>query len=271
MLLIGSLGLLLLFFTVLIGGNTDSALFANLEHLLAALGVIYNWLVDIIAAIIVILVIPIFWLISLLHPATNFGKLNRFTPPKSAPNPAINSMQEAFVHAVIPILSIVLPILFVAFMILLVRWTLRRRQRVRKRVNRRDQDVHESLWSWSLFWIQLRSIILALLARFTHRKVTTEEGVANIESIQGSPAVRNIREIYRAFLAKAAGHGYPRRKCETPYELRDRLDEKVPLTEPQLELITDAYTSTRYGGEVPDNAQLAHIRIHWNELDRKWT
>ena len=271
MFLIGSLGLLLLFFALVIGGTTDSALFANLEHILIVLGVVYNWLVDIVAAIIVVLLIPLFWLISLLHPATSFGKLNRFTPPKSAPNTTLNSMQEAFAHAIIPVLSIVLPVLFAILMILLVRWTLRRRQRVRKRVNRRNLDVHESLWSWSLFWIQLRSFILALFARFTHHEVATEEGVVKMESIQGSPSVRSIREIYRAFLQKAAMHGYPRKKFETPYELRQRVDEQAPLTEPQLELITEAYTSARYGGEVPDDAQLTDVRAHWHELDRKWT
>jgi hypothetical protein len=271
MLLIGLLGLFLLFFTVLIGGSTNSVLLASLEHILAVLGVIYNWLVEIVAAIIVVLLIPIFWLISLLHPTLRLPKLNRFRVPKSAPNPALNSMQEAFSHTIIPILSIALPLIFVASMILLIRWTLSRRRRVRKRVSMRNQDVHESLWSWSLFWMQLRSFILALFARFTHRTVTTEEGVVTIEAIQGSPAVRNIREIYRAFLQKAANHGYPRRKYETPYELRQRVDETVPLTEPQLEQITEVYASTRYGSEVPDDAQLARIRTHWHELDRKWT
>jgi len=131
MLMIGSLGLLLLLFTLLIGTTTNSVLFANLEHILTVLGMIYNWLVAIVAAIIVILVIPIFWLILLIHPTTHFGTLTRFRSAKPAPNPALDSMQEAFTHAVIPILSIILPVLFAVLLILLVRWTLRRRQRVR--------------------------------------------------------------------------------------------------------------------------------------------
>ena len=271
MLMIGSLGLLLLLFTLLIGTTTNSVLFANLEHILTVLGMIYNWLVDIVAAIIVILVIPIFWLILLIHPTTHFGTLTRFRSAKPAPNPALDSMQEAFTHAVIPILSIILPVLFAVLLILLVRWTLRRRRRVRKRVNRRSLDVHESLWSWSLFWLQFRSFMLALFARFTHREMTAEEGVVKIETMQGSPSVRSIREIYRAFLQKAARHGYPRRKFETPYELRQRVDEKVPLAEPQLELITETYTTVRYSGEDPDDAQLVQISAQWQELDRKWT
>lgn len=180
-------------------------------------------------------------------------------------------MQEAFAHAIIPILSIILPILFIGLMVLLIRWTLLRRTRVLKRANRRNQDVHESLWSWSLFWTQLRSLIRAMFARFRHGNMTTEDGVVKIEEIKGEPAVRSIREIYRAILQKATRHGYPRRRFETPYEFKQRLDEKVPLTEPQLELITEAYSLTRYGGEAPDEAELAQIRSHWIELDRKWT
>ncbi len=110
-----------------------------------------------------------------------------------------------------------------------------------------------------------------LFARFIHRSTTTEDGAVNLEQIKGEPAARSIREIYRALLRKATRHGYPRKRFETPFELKQRIDEKVPLTEPHLELITEAYAFTRYSGEVPDEAQLAQIRENWAELDRKWT
>lgn len=272
-LLIGLLGLAFLFFAVLIGGTTNSVFLIDLEHILALFGVVYDWLVGILAALIVIIVIPIFWLLSFLHPSTSthLPKVTRFHPPQSTANPSISAMQEAFAHAIIPILSIVLPLLFIGLMILLIRWTLRRRSRVRKRVNRRNQDVHESLWSWSLFWTQLRSLLRAMFAHLRHRNMTTEDDVVKIEEIKGEPAARSIREIYRALLQKATRHGYPRRRFETPYEFEQRLDEKVPFIEPQLELITEAYALTRYGGEVPDEVQLAQMRSHWIELDRKWT
>lgn len=270
-LLVGVLGLAFLLVAIFIGGTTNSLLLTNLEHILAVVGVLYNWLVEIVAAIIVIIVIPIFWLISFLHPSTRLPKVTIFHAPKSVANPSITTMQEAFAHTIIPILSIVLPILFVALMVLLIRWTLRRRSRVRKRVNRRNLDVHESLWSWSLFWVQLKSLMLVLFARFMHRSTTKEDGAVKLEEIKGEPAARSIREIYRAFLRKATRHGYPRKRFETAYELKQRIDEKVPLTEPHLELITEAYAFTRYSGEVPDDAQLAQIRENWAELDRKWT
>ena len=90
------------------------------------------------------------------------------------------------------------------------------------------------------------------------------------EEIKGEPAARSIREIYRAFLKKAARRGYPRKRFETPNEFKQRLDEKVPLAEPQLEMITGAYALTRYGGDVPDDAQLELVRRKWVELDQKW-
>ena len=98
-----------------------------------------------------------------------------------------------------------------------------------------------------------------------------EDSVVVTEEIKGEPAARSIREIYRALLKKAAGRGYPRKRFETPYEFKQRLDEKVPLAEPQLEVITEAYAFTRYGGDVPDEAQLAQVRSKWVELDQKWT
>jgi hypothetical protein len=119
--------------------------------------------------------------------------------------------------------------------------------------------------------MQLKSMVLALFARFIHRDTTTEDGVVVLEEIKGEPAARSIREIYRAFLKKAARRGYPRKRFETPYEFKQRLDEKVPLAEPQLEVITEAYAFTRYGGDVPGEAQLAQVRSNWVELDQKWT
>jgi len=109
-----------------------------------------------------------------------------------------------------------------------------------------------------------------MFARFMRRNMTPEDSVVKIEEIKGEPAARSIPKIYRAFLQKANRHGYPRRRFETPYEFKQQLDEKVPLIEPQLELITEAYALTRYGGEAPDEVQLAQIRSHWIELDRKW-
>ena len=111
----------------------------------------------------------------------------------------------------------------------------------------------------------------ALFARlFPHAATTGDEQAILAEQIQGAPAARSMREIYRAFLKKAANHGYARKRHETPYELKQRIDEKAPLVEPQLEVITEVYALTRYGGGVPNEAQLEFVRNMWVELDQKW-
>jgi uncharacterized protein DUF4129 len=266
---IGSLGLALLLIALLIGGTTNPAFLASVERALAPLGVVYNWFVGIVAAILVVLATPIFWLVSLLHPVTQAPKPPNLHRVQVKGKPAITQLETAFTHTVVPILSIVLPILFILLIVLLIRWTLRQR-RVRQRVKGQNQDVHESLWSWSLFWTQLRAILRSLFARFIRRDTTTEGSELVQEEIKGEPAVRSIREIYRALLKKAARRGYPRKRFETPYEFKQRLDEKVPLAEPQLEVITEAYALTRYGGDIPDEAQLELVRSKWVELDQKW-
>src|SRR5207244_10554563 len=99
--LIGLLGLAFLFFTLLIGGTTNSVFLTTLEHVLAILGMVYNWLVEIIAAIIVIVVIPIFWLISLLHPSTQLPKVRRFNIPQSYSNLYFITLLSVFLLTII--------------------------------------------------------------------------------------------------------------------------------------------------------------------------
>jgi len=266
---IGSLGLAFLFVALLIGGTTNPSVLANVGHALAPLAVAYNWFVGLVATVLVILASPIFWLISLIHPSTQLPKPVQFHRVQVKGKPGIVSLQDVVVHTIIPILSILLPILFIALMVFLIRWTLRRRS-VRRGINRRNQDVHESMWSWSLFWMQIRAMLHTLFARFFRRNATIEVAGVAPEEIKGEPAARSIREIYRTLLKKAASRGYLRKRFETPYEFKQRLDENVPFAEPQLEVITEAYTLTRYGGDVPDEAELGLVRSKWVELDQKW-
>ena len=64
--------------------------------------------------------------------------------------------------------------------------------------------------------------------------------------------------------------GHARKKYETPLELCQRLDEGVPLVEPQLEAITEAYSRVRYGGDLPDTDEVLAVQRQWRELDQKW-
>jgi len=170
----------------------------------------------------------------------------------------------------IPILKIVLPILFVLLVAVLVWWVLRRR-RARIAARSRAEEIHESVWSWDLFLAQLKALFWALFGRFFPRRALPKGDQSAQAVIEGGPSVRTIREIYRMLLKRTAKLGYPRHKNETPYEFRQRLDERTPLAEPRLSLITDAYAASRYGGFELDEAEVAQVQGAWAEVEQKWT
>src|SRR5207249_4800762 len=133
---------------------------------------------------------------------------------------------------VLPIVKILLPILIVVLAIIIIRLALRLRRTRLTRQN--DDDVRESLWSWSLFWTQLKAFLYALFGRFLPHRTPQLAGQTASQAIQGPAAVRNIREIYRAFLKRTATRGYARKKDETPYEFWHRLNGTTPLSEPAV-------------------------------------
>ena len=266
--ILGTFGLALVLLALLVGSIANPTLLRDVQ---APLSVAYDWLIGIIAYAIVLLVTPVFWLINLLMaghkiqpPAVHIriGSVGKIKPPRPATTPGV-------ILTLIPILKIVIPILFILGVLLLIRWALRRR-RVHVVANRHG-DVHESLWSWALFWAQLKAFLRELFARFFSRKTATPADRATPEAIVGGPTARSVREIYRSLLKRAADRGYPRKKDETPYEYRQRLDEKTPLAEPHLELITTVYAATRYGGVEPDESEVAQVQGAWAEVEQKWS
>ena len=267
LLVLAPIGLILLLIAVLVGTLVSPAFLAGIEPLLAPLGIAINWLAGILSKVVIFLLTPLFWLFSLIFSHLKPTNIKLHQPPQSAIPPGRIAPQA--VLAIFTVIKIILPILLVLLAIFVVHRVFRRR-RTRFAARRRGQDVHESLWSWSLFWGQFKSLWLALFRRFHPKRVKKVEEQDFMQKIEGEPAVRTIREIYRALLRKATQRGFPRKKHETPYEFQQRLDEQVPLNEPQLEEITSAYAATRYGGIVPDEAGVAHVRKVWSELNQKW-
>ena len=242
-----------------------------LQGLQVPLSAAYNWLVGIIAYVIVILVTPIFWLINLIFAGHRWKSPSiRLNPLGGLGNTKTHKPQATpdLILVLIPILRIALPILFIVGVLLLIRWALRRR-RVRM-VASKNEDVYESLWSWALFWTQLKAFLRGLFGRFFARKTVAAGEQAALEAITGGQAARSVREIYRLLLRRAADRGYPRKKDETPYEFRQRLDAKTPLAQPRLEVITEVYAATRYGGLEPDESDVALVRGAWTEIEQKW-
>jgi Domain of unknown function (DUF4129) len=274
---IASLGMALLLVTVLVGLMADPAFFSGALRILIPVGMAlanaYNWLVNIFAYIIVFLATPVFWLISLLASLLPRGKSTSQKQPIKQPqqklvtHPALGPDTAAW----LPYLRAGVLLLLLLACIGLLWWAIRRRRKASMRVLRKDEDIHESLWSWLLLWSQLRNILRALFGRFFHRAARAgEQAQVAPEDTPGDPAARDIRAIYRALLKKAAGRGFQRKKDETPLELRQRLDENVPLVEPQLETITAAYSLVRYGGSLPDAEHVTLVQEQWRELDQKW-
>lgn len=269
--LLGVAGAILLLVTLLLGGSLFTGMQQALAPVWAAIVVAYGWLAQALTVIISIISIPFFWLAELWltlfpphlpdikQPAGKAGTQKRIPPRLDTTSPLF-----------ILFIKILLPLLLLLGLFLLIRWTLRRRQRVQVKRGQRSGDVHESVWSWQLFWLQFRTFWRLLFARFFPHSAKTEEAPLAVEEITGEPAARTIREIYRALLKKAAFRGYARKRDETPYEFQERLNERVPLVEPQLAVITESYALTRYGGNVPDESEVARVRSMWNELDSKW-
>ncbi|HEX6477957.1 MAG TPA: DUF4129 domain-containing protein [Ktedonobacteraceae bacterium] len=272
MMVIGFIGLVLLIITLILGSTISPTILRDTLGALAPLGAVYQGLVWAFAHVAAIIIAPFFWLASWwfsLFP----NKFPTIRQPKGAgTNNHVNPPLSSTSPEVILASKIIVPILLLLAIFFLLRWALSHRQRRRIGTQRRSPDIHESLWSWSLFWMQFKSFLRGLLRRLFPEHATQEEKQETWEEITGGePAARTIREIYRALLKKAAYRGYARKKDETPYEFKQRLDDKVPLTEPQLEVITGAYTLTRYGGNVPDDAEVARVRGVWAELDQKWS
>ena len=221
------------------------------------------------AFVIVILLTPLFWLFSwwfsLFPPQSSHVNIPRRLPKTKFVPPH----NDALAAALAPFIKIFIPILLLILAVLVIRWALRRRRSPLATGKRRDLDLRESLFSWNLFWLQFKALLRALFGRFFPQKATEHKPIA-IEETHDEPAARSIREIYRALLKGAAMRGYPRNKNETPYEFQQRLDEKFPLAEPQLVAVTDAYTATRYGGIVPNEAEVTRVQHEWTTLEQKW-
>lgn len=268
--IIGTLGLVLLVAAWIADTIGDPALLSQTQQLFQWVGVVYGWLIAAFGVLAVIVTAPLFWLLSWWE---------SLFPPKLPPaqsgqggyrGPKNPSHIQPIPPFLLPIIEVLLPLALVAVAIFLLRLVLRKRRRVRIRVSRRVEEIHESVWSWQLFLAQLRALLLAFWQRFFPPRTVAPEEQAIADERDASPAVRTIREMYRAMLKRASLRGYTRLRVETPYEYQQRLDGRTPLASQHIAPITDAYTAIRYGDMVPDEAEVARVRGEWQALEREW-
>lgn len=249
---------------------------------------IYQALVHLIAAVFAFVSFPFYWLLHALRlqtplPITRTSDEripgnSRQPPPPSPLLPPKNQhpfhlLSTNFLAATQGLLEIFLPILLVAATIFLVIAFLRHRKQQREQV---QQEKHESLWSWRRFCEQFKAFLLTLLSKFvslfSRRKHVANDKSERIvkEDTLLPPTQKSIREIYRAFMRRAESRGFPRQQSETPFEFRVRLSEQFPAAETQLRVITQAYTTVRYGNERVDAAQEEQVIHAWTELEQLW-
>ena len=259
--------LLLSLIALAIGAFASPATLAEIHLALRPIGLAYDWLISAIAYVIIFLLTPIFWLISQLHLNTQLPRIKSPSTGNLPRNYKPSPTPEA-VLVTIAILKIILPLLIVGLLLLLIRFALRRRRVALTR--RQEGDIHESLWSWALFWVQLKALLRAIWRRFFPQGAPAEEKATASVLLQGEPMARSIREIYRALLGWAASRGYPRKKYETPYEFQTRLHEHLAEAEPELGVVTEAYTAIRYGEVVPDVSEVVQVQNTWVNLQQRY-
>ncbi|MDQ2717542.1 MAG: DUF4129 domain-containing protein, partial [Chloroflexota bacterium] len=229
----------LLIVVLTVGSVASPAFLGDVQRAFAPLGALYDLLVSIFAHILTFLITPIINVLQSLHFKTAPIRVPRVPRQPVGGHHGAATPQIAIIAG--SILAILALLMLIVALSSLVTWSLRRR---RSRVVRRrnEDELHVSLWSWSLFWTQVRAFLRALLGFLLPRSKSNGQQGVDQQPITGAPAVRSVREIYRALLKLAGGRGYPRKREETPNEFKMRLDERTLLAAPELATITEAYT-----------------------------
>jgi hypothetical protein len=271
--IITAFGSILLLLSLLVGAVASPAFLADAQRIFMPIVVLYDALANILAFALALLITPIIWLLNLLHfrlKDPNFQARTSQALCKQYPHstqctknlPPQNSLNPLLVLTI----KILLPVLVIILVVLIARLLLRRR---RISVTRRITEVHESVWSWELFWTQLRALLRAFWLRLFPQQYGETDRQESESDVATEPKARSIREVYRAMLRWAALRGYPRKRDETPYEFRTRLRTRLPFTEPEISTMTEVYTAIRYGSVVPSEDEVAHIQQSWQQLQRK--
>jgi hypothetical protein len=257
--------LLLLCIAFVLGIVADPNFLSKIQILLTPLGWLYDALVTVIAILATVLLTPFFYLFKSSNLQSSSFQLP-ISPFKNRPPGKVQPISPTMISFA-NILTVVIIIAMIVAIILLVRFALRK---YRKRQQSTVEDQHESLWSWSLFWAQVKRSWLSLWQRiFRHSPALelplekqTEEGE------QEDPD--NIRAIYRAFLQWAAGHGYIRQRAETPYEFQRRLAQPpMQNKEPEIQNVTAIYTTARYSQEPLAESDVIRMLQSWNILKQQ--
>jgi hypothetical protein len=189
------------------------------------------------------------WLFGLIHPITS--------KPTATPPSGANPRRSPKPHKAPPIppewldiARIFLEVVALVLVVVLFLWLMRTivtHQRPREEVL---DEERESLDASSIFSSQLRAFLAGL------RPARAAAWVDPL--VPGS-----VRYLYRQFLETASRRGMARNTSETPDEYRARLSTNPSLLGPepqQLEVLNEAYNSTRYAERPPTEQEMPGIR-----------
>lgn len=154
------------------------------------------------------------------------------------------------VHIPVPVL---LAILSVLMMTLLAVWLA---LRYRRRGSEADDEERTSLWSWRLFWQQLRRALRGVRLPLRTAAPTLQPAAFP------EPPLSSVRQLYAAALRWTREHGQPRPAAATPLEFAPVLDEQIA---PDLaEDLTRAYVLVRYAEADLEAEHVRQLQARWS-------
>lgn len=152
-------------------------------------------------------------------------------------------------HLPVPVL---LALLLSMFAVLLSVWLA---MRLRMWRNEAEEEERSSIWSWRLFWSQIRQMLGHLRPTFGTGSAARSRGP------QALPQVSSIRQLYAAVLRWCGGRERPRHLAVTPLEFEPALGEEADAV--LAHDLTAAYVQTRYAeAELPPE-EADKLRKRW--------
>jgi hypothetical protein len=170
--------------------------------------------------------------------------------------PVDTSTRPPLMTAIQVILTIAVPALVVA-VVVLITW-----YRIRKSRREGRDESRESMLSAGALAINLRAMLRASRDRLGELVGMVGQfglGTRFLSAI-------SIRRIYANLVRLATSAGYPRLESQTPNEYLETLHEALPSNAADLDLITGAYVEAHYG-QVPDSQEdLQRIHDAWERV-----
>jgi hypothetical protein len=258
--------LLFIMLALILGIIASPQLLATLLSALAPAGIVYSWLTYLLALLTVVIAAPFFWILQATGIKIQFHPIK---PPAPGLPPSI---QHAAGSSPSPVATTGGIILILVIGMVLVWLTITLLRRFNKMSQRIETETHETLWSWELFWSQVRSFLYNLWHYLFARRATKIAEVVQepeyVETERSEPE-RNVRAIYRAFLHWCTEQGQRRQRGETPYEFKRRIDITMTMIAPETAVVTEVYNMARYGQEPPSHADFIRMQQSWQQLQQK--